>query len=174
MLLNYSKIIGLPVADLQNENNIGSIKEILFNSECAVVGFMLRSAFLSLSDDRKIIPSDIVVSLSKDGLTIRKGEDIAEMSEMVRLKGIVSHRLFGVNQKVATAGGEQVGTVYDYLIESTTLAIVKFYVRHLWQEKIIPVSQIVGFETNKIIIKDNSNTVPASDPAPESASSLIE
>lgn len=172
MLLAYSKIIGLPIADIQNEKSIGSIKEIVFNSECAIVGFMPKSQFWSLSDNYKIIPSDIVISLSKDGLSIRKEEDIVEISEMVRLKGIISHRLFGINQKVVSLSGEQIGTVYDYLIDTATLTIVKFYLRHLWQERIVPIAQIVGFETNKIIIKDGDNTVEASDPVPESIAAI--
>ena len=168
MLLAYSKIIGLPIADIQNEKNIGSVKEVFFNSDCAVVGFMIKSQSWGLADSHQIVPADAVVSLFRDGLSIGKEEDIVDMNEMVRLKGIIANRLFGLNQKVVTSSGQQIGMVYDYLIDAATLAIIKFYVRHLWSEKIILSSHIIGFETNKIIVKDDMNAVEALDPAPES------
>jgi len=168
MIIPYSKIVGLPIADLQNERNIGSVREVIFNPECDVVGFMLRPVLWELQSN-KIVTSDAVLSLNRDGLSIGKDEDVADVSEMVRLKGIFSHRLFGVNQKVVSRSGEQIGTVYDYFIESTTFAITKFCVRNLWRERIIPIKEIIGFETNKIIIKDNDSTIDASETVPESA-----
>lgn len=172
MLLNYTKIIGMPVAELRNQEKIGVIGNIIFNDECAVAGFMLGSQSLFFwKEQAKVIPAEASIALVKDGLIINSDDNICDLSEMVRLNSLIKRKLCGIHQRVLTERGKYLGYVYDFLINSSTLSMTKFYIKNLlFEEKIIPCSKVLSFDKGQIIVKDESKPITVAEPMAEIAS----
>lgn len=159
MILNYSKFIGLPIADLKDQCKVGEIADLIFEPNCSVAAFVLKGRLSFWPDKIKIIPVGSTISVIKDGVVINDESCITDMDEMVRLKECVRKKLYGIGQKVETRSGKTIGRVYDYLFNSETLAITKFYIHSILQEKIISTSKIISIETGKIIVKDEFESI---------------
>jgi len=157
MMLLYSKIIGGPVAEIKTQSRSGEIADLFINNEdLSVAGIIVKIHHLFMSD-KKVVNSTDIVQLLKDGAIIRDSESLCDIEDLIRLKKLYENKSYGLSQKVITKSGQFVGRVYDYMIDSTTMTIRKFYVKKLISEVIIPTSKVIEMEGKTITIKEDKN-----------------
>ncbi|MDO8444371.1 MAG: hypothetical protein Q7S80_02620 [bacterium] len=155
MMLLYSKLIGSPIAGLKDSAKVGTVADLIINDTDLTVAAVMVVPKLSFVAKQKVVSSTDFVHLTKNGLIISDEEALVEISELVRVETLYKNKCFGLAQKVVTKSGAYIGHVYDYLIDSATCAIHKFYVKKLLNDRIIPASAVIAMEGKLITIKDD-------------------
>lgn len=155
MMALYSKLIGTPLAELKNQSKIGDIADFIINNEdLTIAGVIVRKENWLFSKN-KVVSSTDIVSLLKKGIIVNDEDAVAELSEISKLDRLYEKKNYGIAQRVVTKSGQYVGHVFDYLIDTTSLSIRKFYIKRLFRELLIPVGSIVSFEGKTITIKED-------------------
>ncbi len=154
-MLLYSKLIGTPLADLKSQAKIGTVSDFIINDADLTVAAAVVESGLPLISKKRVVSSTDFVHLSKNGIIISDEEALVEIKELVRIETLYKNKCFGLAQKVVTKSGSYVGHVYDYLIDSATFSIRKFYVKKMFTDRIIPTTSVIAFEGKTITIKDD-------------------
>lgn len=161
MIIRYSKIKGCVIGEMKDQVYIGRVSEVIIdnqNIKVAAIAFDQSNLFYSKS---QFIMDVDIVHIFKDGVVIKDDESLIDLEESSNLKRFIDDKSYGTGQKVVTESDEYLGKVYDFLIDNETLAITKFYIKHYFDEKIIPSTKIVKFENGVITIKDNKRVKAA-------------
>lgn len=155
MIIKYSSLVGSIVAELKDQTQLGKISDIVINNEnFCVAAIVLEPPFWFFGANKFILAMDIV-HLLKDGVIVRDAQSAIDQTESVNLDRLVKAKSYGIGQKVVTDTGETLGHVYDFLIETESRAITKFYVKALGHDRIISVDMVVLMEGRLITIKEN-------------------
>lgn len=155
MLLPYSKIVGSPIIDLKTQSKLGEVSEIVIKkSDISLHGLILRGSSI-LSRKTNVVAASDIVEIIKGAVVVSDIDSVVDFDEAIRLKEAFLKGFHGIGQKVVTKNGKTIGKVFDYLVQSDTNLIVKFYVKNLLSEKIIGRNSVISFEKNKIVIKDD-------------------
>lgn len=167
MLIMYSKIVGLPIIELNNQVKLGEIDEIVINNEkIKIVGLLLKKTNLWAKESRVICGNDII-EIAKEGVIVNDENAITSLVDAIRVKEQIDKGGAGIGQRVVTESGKYVGRVFDLLLDNTTLEISKFYTKNMIGEKIIPSDKVVSIENRLIIIKDDFEFIKIASPAIE-------
>lgn len=155
MIVKYTSIIGAVVAELRGQTKVGRVREVVIDNEkISLAAVALDMPFWSFSKQQFISSIDIV-HLRKNAVIINNDDAILDVNESINLKKLVEKKSFGIGQKVRTESGTYIGQVYDYLIETESMGITKFYVRKLLAERIIATKKIISMEGKTIKIADD-------------------
>jgi uncharacterized protein YrrD len=170
MLVQYSKIINSPVVELQTQTQIGVVDDLVIHkTKLEVYGIVLKkSSILSFGEPKAVTSTDIV-EINPQATIVNNADSAVPLSEAVRLKEAIEQKYKGIYQRIVSKNGKNIGLVYDYLIDSTTQKISKFYCRTLLAEKIISARSVIKIEGKKITIKDEFEAEKITTPAVESS-----
>jgi len=157
MLLEQSKIVGLPVGALDAGKRVAQVAEVVVSPEKGkILGYLLKVGFWPLQVYRVVLAEE-VVGLDRNGLVVAKEEVVVPPEEIVRIHRLLKEKFHLVGLPVETKKTKKrLGRVYDFLIETTTHSIVKLYVKGWFTHFLIPFSQVVKIEKNKIVVKENA------------------
>jgi len=160
MILRYTQIIGLPIFEIKNQSLLGySYECVLDDSKKSVLGLVLKPGIFS--QPKFILLQMDIIRMLKKNIIVRDEGSISEIKDLVRVQTLIDDGIFGIGQKVQTESGNNLGKLYDFLVESETLGITKLYVRDMAKERIIPASDIISIEPKIITIKDLLGQVEA-------------
>lgn len=158
MLIEFSKIIGLPIYELKNQTKVAMLFDLFVsNDDCQTEAIIAKTA--SFLGKMKYISKKDVVEISKEAIIIRDDDALVDINELVRLKRKEKERPEIINSKVLTKNGSYVGKVYDFVVENNSLTIIRIYTKKLFDQRIIPAGSIIKLEKNRIIIKDDFEAV---------------
>lgn len=161
MILSYVKLIGVPVSELKTQTMLARIADLIYdNSNAAIAGIVVNVGG-GFFRKQKVISSVDIVKLYREGLIVRDDEVVSEFADLVRLKKLADDGYFGLGQKVVSTSGQNLGKVFDILIDSETITIQKLHIRNMFSEKLIPASKIVSWDGKVITVKTNKESVPA-------------
>jgi len=112
------EIVGLPILDVQTGEQVGWVKDVVFDSkEETVAGLILEGAHIFHSGQG--ITRRAIVAVGKDALTIND-------SQLTELHGVYWSQKVG--NKVFTRGGEAQGTIEDVFLDDVAMHIVGYEV----------------------------------------------
>lgn len=155
MIIKYSSLIGSLAAELKDQTRLGKVAEVVIdNQTLCLAAIVLKQPFLFYTKNKFVLPMDIVYLL-KDGVIAKDLESLIDQNESVKIDKLVKAKSYGIGQKVVTDTGEQLGHVYDFVIDTESLSITKFYVKQLIHDRIIPIDKVMSMEARTITIKDN-------------------
>ena len=167
MLIEFSKLDNLPVFELETQTRVGQFADFFIDEDEYKVEAAIVSAG-GLIKKQKFVSAKEISELSKEALIIDQTDSLVEPKEMVRFQKKLKKRAKIIGEKVYTKKGEYLGNVYDYVLENTTLSIVRIYLRKMFDQRIIHSSAIVKVEQHKITVKDNFEMVKP-EPLPSGA-----
>ena len=153
MLIEYSKLIGIPIFNLESQRRAAELAGFFFDEKEAKVEAVIAKT-AGFWGKMKFISAKEIVELSKNALIIRDEESLVEPKEMIRLNKKMKKRAKIIGEKVTTKNGDFIGTVNDFVIESNSLLITRLHVKRLFDQKIIHASAIIKIEQKKITVKD--------------------
>lgn len=154
MLIEYSKIVGLPVFELENQQRLAQIIDLIVDEDDgSIKAFLVKKH--QLFAKKQIIVFKEVTDLSKQAVLVQSADSVADPDEVVRISKKLNKRAEIIGENVITKNGVNIGKVYDYVIESETGGLVRLYVKKIFDEKIIHSSAIEKIDHDKIVIKDN-------------------
>ena len=112
------EIVGLPVLCLKSGNQIGWVKDVVFDeSSRKISGILLENAHIFHSE--KGIPREEIAAVGKDALTVR--DHVVQKIHGVKWSQKVGNQVF-------TQGGEAKGTIEDVFLDDSAENIVGFEV----------------------------------------------
>ncbi|MCX6810360.1 MAG: PRC-barrel domain-containing protein [Candidatus Berkelbacteria bacterium] len=158
MLIEKSNLVGLPIFELENQLRVAELVDFFIDDDETKVEAVIAKTD-GLIHHQKYISAKEVIDISKAALIIQDVESLVEPKEMIRLHKKSKKRAKIVGEKVYTKKGEFLGTVFDYVIENSSLSITRIYLKKLFDQRIIHSSAIVKIEQHKIIVKDNFEMV---------------
>jgi|GEM_PF-1046085 len=155
MIISYSKILGLPIAEIKDQTRLGKVSDVIIGiDDLSVAGLAVQPDFYIFYKPKVISGLDII-TLLKDGVLVKDEESLLQIDDEIKIKRLVGLKSYGIKQKVKTPDGNLVGIAEDYMIDSHTLAITKICVRKMLSERMIPVSKIDSFDGQTFIVKGN-------------------
>ena len=170
MMTLYSKIINSPVVELRTQTQVGVVDDLVIHkTKLEIYGIILKkSSFLDFNEPQVVMNTDIL-EMSSESVIVNNAESILPLSETIRLKEAIAQKYCGIYQRIVTKKEKNIGLVYDYLIDSTTQKITKFYCRTLASEKIISADHVIKMEGKKIYIKDEYESKRITEPVIETS-----
>jgi len=164
MIITYNQILHLPIFAIRDQANLGRVSEIIIdNNKLSIAALVVSSSWLAKSI--KVVPSTDMIELLKEAILVSNETAKIDVEEIPRIKKYIKSRLYGLGQKVFTEKGRYLGRVNDFMVESTSLEIKNFYVKHLFFERIISSSSVIEFTGRKIVIKDELKSILVSETA---------
>lgn len=151
----FSELIGQPVMSRDSAKPVARVFDLVFDP--ANGGFIALSAHPTL---QQVVGARDIVSWAPQ-IMIRDHESIIEPSEVVRIQKVLNMRASFLHNRVETESGMYLGRVHDYLMDVTAGALLKIMVSKSFlgivrfQERIIPMSEIIRVEPERIVVKDD-------------------
>jgi len=155
MLIQATKIIGLPVAAIDTQSKIGEVKKIVIDPENgSVLGMVVApTGFFA---KQKILSSQDIIDFDKNGIVTKSDENLLDTHEVIRIEKILANNIKIIGQKAITSSKNRLGTINDILIDLDTLAIVKYYISGLFQERILTSDKLVKITKDALIFSDDT------------------
>lgn len=155
MLIEFSKLSGLPIGMLDEARKGGEVIRVVFDhQQMKVIGFLIKAGGLFSGD--KVVSLMDVVSIDRGGVVIGSAEDILAKGEIVRVGKILKKNAKLIGLRVYGKDGKFLGFLNNGVIETQTGDLVRIYVGFLWRKFIFSKSQIVEFSEKKVVIDTDS------------------
>jgi len=150
MIIEAAQLSGLAITTDQGRT-IGIVDRVVIDGkDITISGFQVVKNGLV----KKFTGLDYadVTTVSRQQLTVESTEAVSKnlkkFDELYRHYG----RVFGVTAK--TQSGKVIGKVVDLYIDTPTGGIIRFFIRNLLNERIIPTQFLVAITPKEIIFKD--------------------
>lgn len=154
MFIEAKKIIGLSVAAIDEQAKVGTITDILVEPENGnVLGFLVSPG--GLLSPKKALSIVDVTDWDPKGIVTRSVENLVPPQEIVRINEILQKRIQLLGMKAKTESGKNLGEVENFLIDSETQSVTKYYLRDILGNRKIFSSDKVSRIDKKIIFSDD-------------------
>ncbi len=154
MFIEAKKLIGLPIAAMDTQSKIADIQKVLVDpTDGSILGFLATTGFLN---PPKVIAAVDISDWDPNGLVTPSAENLVDTADVLRIKEAIDQRtdLFGMKAK--TKSGKSLGKVDDFLIDTATCHIVKFYLNDLvLKSRVLDVEKVIKIEKKVIIFEDD-------------------
>lgn len=154
MLVQAKTLLNKPVF-LNQESSCGFIQNIIVDPENGrILAFLIN---MGLFRKPKVISEKDVLELRPDGLHIQNEKFLVCPSEIVRVKEVLERKIKILDAKAQTESKKSLGKIEDFLIETETLSIFKFYIKGglFSPSLILPYDKVIKIEKGKIIFSDD-------------------
>ncbi|MCL2444869.1 PRC-barrel domain-containing protein [Candidatus Saccharibacteria bacterium] len=179
MLLLGSKLLNYPVLSLQIGGELGiTATPIIDPVKLKIIAYQLSGPLVDREPANTLMTDD-VRELSPMGLIIDSVDDLVDPNDVIRVKQIIDYDFHLINHKVITKKKQNIGRVADYTIDSATFSIYQLVVKRPFlsslndPELTINRSQIIEIDDDKVIIKNDTQTVKLDPVQLASSSSYI-
>lgn len=155
MKKHYSELIGTPVLSRDSAKPVARVFDVILDP--ANGNFVALSVHPAL---RMVVGAKDIISWAPV-VTIRDSESMIEPSEVVRIQKVLDSHTSFIKNRVETESGKYLGRVYDFSFDVNLGALVKIMVAHSflgivrWDERVIPASEIIRTEPERIVVKDD-------------------
>ena len=151
MLLELSKLKGMPIGALDEGAFVGSVRNAVISPEDAkLIGFTTKigSIFAKIF----VISFQDVIDIDQGGVVINSRDNLIEKEEIVRINEILKHKFDLLGLRALTKKGESLGHVTDAAVETQSGDILRIYTRHLVQNRVFERSQISKITWQEIVL----------------------
>lgn len=154
MLIQAKDVLNKPVFAQDIEDTVGRISDIIIDPENGKIVAFSVARFLQKP---KIVSEVDVLDLTKDGLLINSENALVLPSELVRIKEIIDQEIRIINSKAVTESKKSLGIIEDFLIDTETAGVAKFYIKGglLSPSVVLPIEKVVKIEKGKIIFTND-------------------
>lgn len=161
MIIEAKKLIGLPVAAMDVRAKVGVVSEVLIAPEngkllgflVKVPGFFAPQKALTVSDIKNWDPK---------GLVTDSFENIVDPDEIVRIKEVLDKKIILIGLKAKTQSGKNLGVVDNFLVDTETETVIKYYLKDLLgKSRIFTADKVIAID-KEILFSDDVNVPPTS------------
>lgn len=159
MLIQISRLIGLPIVSSETGSKAAVLQLPLIDPadgqllawQTKASGFFGKTKFLSNND---------IIEYGKEAALISSAESLVEQGEIIRIQKILRERVKILGATAYTESGKILGRIHDLLINLELGRVVKFYIKGLFKDKIIPSDRVIKIENKGVIFQEDIETVP--------------
>ncbi|KKQ18687.1 MAG: hypothetical protein US31_C0002G0032 [Berkelbacteria bacterium GW2011_GWA1_36_9] len=150
MFIEATKLMGLPVGARDTQAKVGVIRQILVDPQNgSLLGFLVQTnGFFTPQKALSIID---VIDWDPNGLVTESIDNLVDPLEIVRLKEVIAKNIYLLGMKAKTESGIGLGEVENFLIDTDTQSVTKYYLKNLLGTNRILMSDKV-FQIDKAII----------------------
>lgn len=155
MMIEALKLINLPVAAEDTLSKVGSIRQIVVDPAnghilgflVAPGGFFAKLKVLSIVDVKFWDPAGLVTAYENN---------LVNLLEIVRIKNVLDRKIDLIQMPAQTESGKSLGQVDDFLIDTDTESIVKYYLKDLLgKTRVMPADKVISID-KKIVFADDA------------------
>ncbi len=151
MLLELSKIRGVPVGVMDEQKAVGSVEmPVVLADDAKVIGFLIR--LKGIMSRKKVVSFADVVDLDGKGLVVNSADNLLAIDEILRIKDILRQGFKLIGLPAKTKNKKYLGRITDAVIETTSGDIIRLYVKNLLDERIFERSMIHDIKPKEIIL----------------------
>ena len=167
MLIRASDIIGKPIYTHDDGAIGGAVKEIIVSPENGrVLGFINKTFF----QPQNVVSEQDVIAVNQRGVAINDLDALIPPQDVIKISAVLKKKIHILNSLAQTENGKKLGCVEDFVIETETASIIKFYIKGgmLSPFLILSSDDVVKIDAGKIIFTDSvleRPTKAASEPA---------
>lgn len=169
-----SKLSGLPVMSLQTGETVAIISApIIDPSHLTLIAYRCEGP-----DHGQILVLMVrdIRQMALDCVIVDSEEELAEASDIIRVKTLIDQNFTPMNKPVATELGRRLGKVEDYTLNLEANHVQKLYVKPpIWRawlssNLVIDRTQIIDVTSHQITVRDATikATLMQHEPMPES------
>jgi len=153
----YSRIHKLPIFSVNTEGKVAEFSDFLVDPDNGKIMAVFVKIKDFLKSDTKLVLSQDILEWS-NALYIQDPANIVDYEEIVRLKKLVEDHFSLIDLKVVTKSGDRIGVIEDYILETNTSQIVRFYIsEHKFfsnRRFIIGIDQVHEITKDALVVKD--------------------
>jgi len=155
----YSNIKNLPVASLADSQKVGRLNKVLIDLDrLEIIGFLIRENIFSI----KFLGLPEIAELDKRGVVIESKEKLARPDEIVRAQNIIQNGIEIISLPVRTKNNKFLGRVSDFVFESDSGKILKFYLQFFLRSRVISRMNVLDVTPRKMIVESDNAIVGVS------------
>lgn len=159
MFIEATKLCSLPVAAQDAQIKAGVIKEILVDPENGhLLGFLVQTG--GLFSAKKALSITDVINWDPQGIVTESIDNLVAPDEIVRIKDVISKKIQLLGMKAKTESGKSLGEVENFLIDTETEMVVKYYLKDLLGKSRILESNKVSSIDKAIVFTDDVSEPP--------------
>lgn len=158
MLLAYADMCSSPVAAADLGERIGTVIDVVVDPPAhTVVAFLVKLP--GWFTGAKFASPHDVIEYDPHALIVSAADTLVEQSEIVRANQLLHERHRVINRVVVTEAGVTVGKVTNFVIDTETAGVVRYYVRSRFgPERIIPTTSIIRVTADQFIIRNGETS----------------
>ena len=123
-----NSMVGLPVYTLENGKRIGSVKDVIYDSEHSIILAFTLEEYGIFSTHRWVLPFMNVKSIGQDAVMAENENAFVKEKDAPNIAQILKHRDGIANKSVITESGSDLGNVTDVLVNESTGRAVSYEV----------------------------------------------
>ena len=153
MLIEAKDLINLPVGAEDAQSKVGLIQKIIINPENGqLLGFLVITGFFS---PPKALSFMDVKFWDKEGLVTAEEDNLVLPTEIVRLNHVLKADINLIDMPAEDENGQSLGLVENFLIDTETGSVVKYYLRDiLGNARILPSEKVIKIEKKIVFASD--------------------
>jgi len=152
MLIEATKLIGLPIAAEDTMSKVGAVSGIVVDPENGQLlgliisnGIFLPKKALSAFDIKFWDPAGII--------TLYENNLVAP-TEIVRIQNVLERKIELLGMLARTESGKSLGHVEDFVIETETQSVVKYYLKDLLKKRVMGSDKVVSIDKEIVFTDD--------------------
>lgn len=158
-MIEAKNLINLPIASEEDQEKVGEIIDIVIEPENGrVLGFLVKAG--GMFSTVKALSVVDVRDWDPNGIVTRTFENIVEPKEIIRLNELYEKKIILLNMKAKTESGKSLGKVENYLIDTETEMVVKYYLKDLLGNTRVLSNDKVIEITDEVVFLDDIETPP--------------
>ena len=166
-------IIGLPVVDIREGSEIGTVKKVVINPiEGSIAALVIDDGTWYLG--AKLLPFTEIAGLGESAITIISSDSILTVENAPALEQLLRTDVAIIGTKVLTKSGHFEGTVKEILIDKTGKITVCEIEELNGAISTIPTQRVLTFGKKVLLIADESEVNTATDPEVIAAPAAVE
>lgn len=158
MMIEALKLINLPVAAEDTLSKVGQIRQIVINPESGhILGFLISGGVLL--SKQKVLSIVDIKTWDPEALITEYEKNLVSPAEIVRIKNILERKIDILNLPAKTESGKSLGQVENFLIDTETENVVKYYLKDfLGKTRVMPADKVISID-KKIIFADDESEI---------------
>ncbi len=155
MLIEANNLIGLPIGAIEENQYLGKVRDILVERKNGTVMGLIVGHGVPFFENKLFLADMDILDIDKNGVTTRTQENLIDPQEILRAKKNIEEKFNLVNLPANTKNGKYLGKISNYVIDTVTMQIIKYYVHGLFEDKIISNNQVIKISKKEIIFEND-------------------
>ncbi|MFA6492805.1 MAG: PRC-barrel domain-containing protein [Patescibacteria group bacterium] len=154
MFIEASKLIGMPIASLETQSKIGTVREIIVDPKNGqLLGLMVQIG--GVFSPKKVLSIIDITDWDPNGLVTNSDENLVDAAEVVRIKNLLDEKIILLGMNAKTESGQKLGIVENFLIDTNNTIVTKYYLKDiLGNSKILTADRVSKIDKKIIFIDD--------------------
>lgn len=155
MFIEATKLINLPVAAEDTLSKVGVIRQIVIDPENGhILGFLVSPGLFGKLQALSVVD---IKFWDPQGLITTYEKNLVAPTEIVRIKKVLDRKINLLNLPAQTESGKSLGHVENFLIDTETEMVIKYYLRDLLgKSRIMPADKVVSIDKTIVFADDGA------------------